>query len=217
MILDLVLIGLAITLDPLPLAAYLVILPSRGGVKKGAAFVFGWLLSLGIVVTVTVLITGGQPPKPQTAPTLAALAIKIAIGVGLVAIAVRQRRRMGRPRKPKKPPKWQASVDNMSPWYAIGIAPLLQPWGLIAAGAATVVQANVSNAGSVLALIFFCVLATASYIFLEVYAGFWPDKNEALLARYRAWMDAHTDQVIIIGCLVLGFWFIVDGLYLVFS
>jgi hypothetical protein len=105
----------------------------------------------------------------------------------------------------------------MSPWYAIGIAPVLQPWGLIAAGAATVVQANVSSAGSVLALIFFCVLATSSYIFLEVYAGFWPDKNEALLARYRAWMDAHTDQVIIIGCLVLGFWFIVDGLYLVFS
>jgi hypothetical protein len=211
------LIGLAITVDPLPLAAYLVILPSRGGVKKGAGFIFGWLLSLGIVVTVTVLITGGQPPKPQTAPSLAALAVKIAIGVGLVAIAIRQRRRMGLPKKPKKPPKWQASVDRMSPWYAVGIAPVLQPWGLIAAGAATVVQANVSNAGSVLALIFFCLLATSSYIFLEVYAGFWPDKNEALLARYRAWMDAHTDQVIIIGCLVLGFWFIVDGLYLVFS
>jgi hypothetical protein len=216
-ILDLILIGLAITLDPLPLAAYFVILPSRGGVRKGAAFIFGWLLSLGIVVTVTVLIRGDQPPKPQTVPSLAALAVKIAIGVLLVGIAIRQRRRMGRPKKPKKPPKWQASVDRMSPWYAVGIAPLLQPWGLIAAGAATVVQANVANAASVLMLFLFCVLATSSYIFLEVYAGFWPDKSAALLARYRAWMDAHTDQVIIIGCLVLGFFLIVDGLYLVFS
>ncbi len=216
-LLDLLLIGLAITLDPLPLAAYFVILPSQGGVRKGAAFIFGWLVSLAIVVTVTVLITGDEPPKPKTAPSVAALAVKIAIGVVLVGIAIRQRRRMGRPKKPKKPPKWQASVDRMSPWYAIGIAPLLQPWGLIAAGAATVVEARVSNFASGLALFFFCVLATSSYLFLEVYAGFWPEKSNALLARCRTWMDAHTDQVIIIGCLLLGFFLIIDGLYLVFT
>ena len=106
---DLVLIGLAIALDPLPLSAFLVVLPSKRGKKKGAAFVLGWLASLAIVVTVTVLTTGNNPPEPDTAPSLADLAVKIAIGVGLVAIAVRQRRRMGRPQKPKKPPKWQAS------------------------------------------------------------------------------------------------------------
>ena len=55
MVLDLVLIGLAITLDPLPLTAFMVVLPSERGVRKGAAFVFGWLVSLAIVVTITVL------------------------------------------------------------------------------------------------------------------------------------------------------------------
>ena len=43
-------------------------LPSRRGVAKGAAFVFGWLVSLAIVVTATVLATGNNPPKPDTAP-----------------------------------------------------------------------------------------------------------------------------------------------------
>ena len=80
MVLSLVLIGLAITLDPLPLTAFMVILPSRRGVRKGAAFVFGWLVSLAIVVTVTVLATGNNPPKPNTAPSLASLAVKLAIG-----------------------------------------------------------------------------------------------------------------------------------------
>ena len=56
--LDLVLIGTAIALDPLPLTAFLVVLPSKRGVRKGAAFVFGWLVSLAIVVTVTVLADG---------------------------------------------------------------------------------------------------------------------------------------------------------------
>jgi Sap, sulfolipid-1-addressing protein len=213
--LDLILIGLAITLDPLPLSAYMILLAAKGGVRKGAAFIFGWLASLAIVVAVTVLATGNSPPKSSTAPSLAALAVKIAIGVGLLGIAVRQRRKMGRPKKPKKPPKWQAGVDNMSPWYAIGIAPLLQPWGLIAAGAATVTQAHVSSVESALALFFFCVIASASYIVLELYAGFKPDEAQMLLKRIRTWMDTHTDQVIIVGSLILGFWLIGNSIYLI--
>ena len=81
MTLNLLLISLAIALDPLPLMAFMVVLPSKHGVRKGAAFVFGWLVSLAIVVTVTVLATGNNPPEPETAPSLAALAVKIAIGV----------------------------------------------------------------------------------------------------------------------------------------
>ncbi len=145
MVLDLVLIGLAIAFDPLPLTAFIVVLPSQRGVVKGAAFVFGWLVSLAIVVAVTVLATGNNPPKPNTAPSLAQLAVKIAIGAFLVAVAIRHRRRMGRPKKPKKPPKWQQHVDSMSPWFAMGLAPAVQPWGLIAAGAATVVEAKLSS------------------------------------------------------------------------
>ena len=38
LVLNLVLIGLAVTLDPLPLTAFLVVLPSKRGVRKGAAF-----------------------------------------------------------------------------------------------------------------------------------------------------------------------------------
>jgi hypothetical protein len=217
MTLNLILIGLAISFDPIPLTAYLVLLPSKRGVVKGAAFLFGWLVSLAVVVAVTILATGNDPPKPQTAPSLAALAVKIAIGVALVYIAVRQRRRMGQPKKPKKTPKWQTGVDNMSPWYAIGIAPLVQPWGLIAAGAATVVQAKVTSFESFMSLFFFCVIASGSYIALELYAGFRPDQSQAFMAQIRKWIDTHTDQVIIIGALALGFWLIGNSLYYIFS
>ena len=214
-VLNLVLIGLAIALDPLPLSAFMVVLPSQRGVRKGAAWTFGWLVSLAIVVTVTILATGDNPPQPNTASSLGALAAKIAIGAGLVALAIRQRRRMGRPKKPKKPPKWQAHVDNMSPWFAMGLGPALQPWGLIGAGAATVVEAKLSSWETYLALFLFCVLASASYLALEIYAGFKPSQSNALLARFRTWMDVHTDQVIILGSLILGFWLIANSLYLI--
>jgi hypothetical protein len=214
-VLSLMLIGLAVTLDPLPLSAFLVVLPSRRGVKKGAAFVFGWLVSLAIVVTATVLATGNNPPKPNTAPSLASLAVRLALGIGLVAIAIRDRRRMRQPKKPKPPPKWQAHVDNMSPWFAMVLAPTLQPWVLIGAGAATVVEAKVSSWQSFLALFGFCVLASASYLAMEIYAAVRPDKSQALLARFRTWIGTHTQQVVIWGSLVIGLWLIANSIYLI--
>jgi threonine/homoserine/homoserine lactone efflux protein len=216
-VLSLVLIGLAITLDPLPLTAFMVVLPSKRGLRKGAAFVFGWLVSLAIVVTVTVLATGNNPPKPNTVPSLASLAVRITIGTFLVWIAIRQRRRIREPKKPKKPPNWQAHVDNMSPWFATALAPTLQPWALIGAGAATVMEAKLSSWESYLALFGFCVLASASYLAMEIYAGFRPDQSEAFLARLKTWIETHTDQVIIFGSLILGFWLIANSLYLILT
>ena len=214
LVLNLVLIGVAVALDPLPLTAFLVVLPAKGGVRKGAAFVFGWLVSLAIVVTITVLATGNNPPKPSTAPTLAALAVKIVLGAVLVVIGVRHIRARGRPKPPKKPPKWQEHVDTMSPWFAMVLAPTLQPWVLIGAGAATVVSAKLSSWTDFLVLFLYCVLASSSYLAMEIYAVVRPDQSLALLARFRTWIEDHTDQVIIIGSLLIGFWLIGDSIYL---
>jgi hypothetical protein len=217
MVFDLILLGLAIAVDPLPLTAFFIVLPSSRGPRKGAAFVFGWLVSLAIVVSVTVLATGNNPPKPNTAPSLAVLAVKTALGVVLVVIGVRHYRRIGRPKPPKKPPKWQAHVDTMSPWFAMGLAPALQPWTLIAAGAATVVQAKLSSWESYLALIGFCLLASASYLVMETYAVVRPDQSRVLLASVRTWIDTHTDQVIIAASLIVGCWLIANSIYLIVS
>jgi hypothetical protein len=206
-----------VTLDPLPLTAFLIVLPSRRGTIKGAAFTFGWLVSLAIVVTITVLATGNNPPKPATVPSLASLAVKIALGVVLVFIALRHIRARGRPKPPKKPPKWQAHVDSMSPWFALALAPTLQPWVLIGAGAATVVEAKLSGWESFLALFAYCVIASSSYLAMELYGVFRPAQSQALLGRFRAWIDSHTDQGIIVGSLLIGLWLIGNSIYLIVS
>jgi hypothetical protein len=203
-VVNLMLIGLAIALDPLPLTAFLVVLPSQRGTIKGASFVFGWLVSLAIVVTITVLATGNNPPRPATVPSLASLAI-------------RHIRARGQPRPPKNPPRWQEHVDSMSPWFALGLAPALQPWVLIGAGAATVVEAKLSSWQSFLALFVYCVLASSTYLAMEIYAVARPGPSQELLARFRTRIDTHTDQVIIAGSLIIGFWLIANSLYLIIS
>jgi hypothetical protein len=215
--LDLLLIGLVITLEPIPLTAFMLVLMSKGGVRKGAAFIFGWLVSLAAVVALTVVFTGNKPPKSNTAPSLAAIAVKILIGVVLVIIALRRRAKMGQPKKPKKPPKWQTGIDNMSPWLVVGLAPLTQPWGLVAAGVATIMEAKLSSAESYIALFLFCLVSTLVYLVMEIYAGFRPDRAQAIMAGIRTWIESHTDQVIIILSLVLGLWLVGKSIYVLVS
>jgi hypothetical protein len=215
LILSLVLIGLAISLEPLPLTAFILVLASQGGVRKGAAFIFGWLASLAIVIAVTVLVTGNNPPKTKTAPSVAALAVKILIGAVLLVIAARRWRKLGQPKPPKKTPKWQTGIDNMSPWFAVALGPLTQPWGLVAAGVAVIVEAKLASWQDYLALFLFCVIATATYLAMEIYAGFKPAETQAFLTRTKTWIDTHTDQAIIVVSLVLGFWLVGNSIYLI--
>jgi len=213
-VLDLLLIGLGITLIPFPLTAFVLVLGAQKGTWKGLAFILGWLACLVAVIAAVIVATGNNPPKPQTVPSDAALAVKVAAGVVLILLAVRERRRRGRPRKP---PAWMDSLDRLSLWAAAGLAAFLQPWTLVAAGAATVLEAKLSTPGSFLALIIFCLLATSSYLYLELYAVFRPARADALLVRLRTWLESHQDQAIIVICLLLGFWLAGNSIYLLLS
>ena len=214
MVLDLLLIGLGITLEPV--SGHRVH-PAPGGQKgsrKGLAFILGWLACLVVVIGAVVALTGGKPPRPQTVPSTAVLAVKLALGIVLILIGLRQRRRAGRSRKP---PAWLARLDSLSLWSAAGLAAFLQPWTLVAAAAATVAQAKLSTAGSYLTLMAFCLLATSSLLYLEIYMAVAPAAAASRLERLRAWLESHQDQVVVAVCLLLGFWLAGKSIYLLVS
>ena len=205
-------IGLAITLEPITLVAFILLLAAKGGIWKGLAFILGWLACLVAVVAAVVLATGGNPPRQHTAPSTAVLVIKALLGILLIWIGIRRRRRRGLPRKP---PTWMGWLDRMSPWAAVGFGAFMQPWSLVAIGAATVVQAKLSTAGDWLALVMFCLLATSSFLVMELYAALAPEAAQVRLGRIRTWIDTHTDQAIIIGSLALGGLLLADSIYLI--
>ena len=61
----------------------------------------------------------------------------------------------------------------------------------------------------------YCLLASSSYLAMEIYAVVRPGQSQALLARVRTWITAHTDQAIVAGNLILGFWLVGYSIYLV--
>jgi threonine/homoserine/homoserine lactone efflux protein len=217
MTLTLLVLAIAIALEPLPLTAFIIVLASHNGLRKGWAFIVGWTLSLAAVVLLTVALTGNSPPRPNTAPSTAALWVKIVIGLVLLVIAARQRAKLSRPKVPKPPPKWQQQIDEASPLYVAGLAFLLQPWGLIAAGAATIVDAHIGSWSDVLPLIMFALVATSSYLTIALFATRRPDATAARLERLRTWFDSHTDVLIAWLAFVVGVYLVVDSAYLLLT
>ena len=139
---DLVLLGLIITLEPVPVAGFILLLSTTDGTKKGLAYIAGWVACLVATVVGTLAVTGGHPPRAHSLPGRGVSAATVLLGVILVTFAVIERRRLrAGPRAPKPPPKWASKVDNMSPWASAGLGVLLQPWPLVVAGAALVAEA----------------------------------------------------------------------------
>jgi len=214
MVLDLLLIGLGITLEPFPVTGFILLLSAERGSIKGLAFILGWLACLVAVIALVFLATGNQPPAPQSTESTALAAAKLALGVALIGFGVQRHRHLGRPRKP---PAWMARLDHISVWAAAGLAAFLQPWTLVAAGAATVASAKLSTVGSYLMLLGFCLLATASFLAAELYATFAPAAAAPRLKQLRTWLDTHQDQMIVGICLLLGFWLAGKSIYLLVS
>ena len=210
MVADLVLLGLGIALQPARLSGFILILSSKDGTKKGLGFVLGWLACLVLVIAVVVLVTGGRPVRFHTLPATLVQVAKLALGIALIVMAAVQSRKRGQPRILTV---LLSRLDTMSPWTAAVIAAIVQPWTLVAAGAVTVAEARLSGAGDYLALAAFCLLATSSFIVLEVYAVREPAAAGTRLAALRTWLDAHGNQVIIVVFLVLGLWLTGHSIY----
>lgn len=210
MVLDLVVIGVIITLGPVHNTTFIILLSSAKGVRMGLAFILGWLASLVALIAVVTLITGGRPPVHRGTSSTAVLAFKLALGLGLVLYGEHKWRQGVRPRAS---PKWFARLDHVSGWMAAGFGVLVQPWAAVAAGGATVVAAHLSSIGSYLALMAYVLLASASILAMELYTTFRPAAAKARLTGLRTWIEGHQDQALVSLSLALGLWLVGRSIY----
>jgi threonine/homoserine/homoserine lactone efflux protein len=207
---DLILIGLACSLEPIPLTAFILVLSTEHGTRKGLFFLAGWIISLAAVIGLTLAFTAGKPPAPNTAPSEGVLAAKILVGVGLIVFAWRYRRR---PPTEHSQPGWMKRIDTMSVWAAAILAFLVQPWGLVAAGALTITEADTSHGSDVVSIVLFALLATLSLLVMETYAVLRPEAANDRLTGLRRWMDVHRAQVIVYLSVIVGLWLIGKSTY----
>jgi hypothetical protein len=156
-------------------------------------------------------ITGGKPLKTESTPSTLTLVIKIVLGCGLLVVAWRQRARRGR--STRATPAWMTKLDRVNFAGAMGASFLLQPWLLVAAGAATATGADLSSPVTVAILAGYCILATSTYLVMQAYGVLSPEAARTRLDGFRQILTDHRDQVIIILCVVIGLWLIGKSAY----
>ena len=212
MLLDLFLIGLVVTLEPIPITAMILLLATEGGLLKGLGYVIGWMVTLVAIVALVVLVTGGKPLIPNSNPSTGALAVKLAVGVVLVVIAYR---RWGswQTAAPKSQPKWMTGINRVNPLTAAGLGFLLQPWVLVTAGVADITQAKLSSPLQYLAVFAFCLLCSTSLLVMESYAALRPAKVQTALDALLQWITSHRDQAIVFLSLGLGLYLMAKSIY----
>jgi len=208
---DLIPLALFITIEPLPIIGFILVLSTDRGIKNGAAFIGAWFACIVAIIVATLALTGGKPLSTASAPATATLVANVVIGLGLLALAI-ERRMHPRP-EPPPAPSWAKRLDDLHPGGAAALGVLLQPWPLVAAGAADVAAADLSKAASVAQLVIFAIVATASLLAMQIASMASPEAAHARLERLRGWIDRHRNQAITVLAFVVGLWLTAKGIY----
>jgi len=57
------------------------------------------------------------------------------------------------------------------------------------------------------------VLATSSYLVLELGAAFRPERAQYIATGIRTWIQSHTDQAIVLGSIGVGLFLVASSAY----
>ena len=115
--------------------------------------------------------------------------------------------------EPPPPPGWAKRLDDLHPTGSAVLGVLLQPWPLVEAGAADVMNADLSKAASIAQLVAFALLATSSLLAMQMWSMASPEAARAKLDALHAWIDRHRDQAITILAFLVGGWLVAKSVY----
>lgn len=200
--------AMAIALTPIQIVAAVVVLGGRHGRAGGFAFLTGWLVALGALVTVTMLLVEKLGESDRT-PTPLLHWLQLTAGLLLLAMAMRMWRR--RPNDSEEPatPKRLASLGEAG------------PVGAFMAGASTaaanpkIIALVLSSATSFAYLVFsawqlaaiailFVLLGSAPLISLVVAHATGGPATASRIRDFKGFMLRHNDVILTVVLAMLG-------------
>jgi cytochrome c biogenesis protein CcdA len=201
--------AVGVAISPIPIVAVILMLFSNRARVNGPAFLLGWVIGLGIVVTVVYIVSDQANVATSSSASNNTSTIKIVLGALLVLMAVRHWRARPAPGETAPMPKWMSAIDGFTPVKAAGAGVVLSavnPKNLIltAGAAATVAQAGLSGSDAAVSLAVFVVLASISIVVPVVWALVGGDRARHVLDTWKSWLGEHNAAVMAVVLLVLG-------------
>jgi hypothetical protein len=207
--------ALGLLVSPVPIVAVILLLVSRGGVAKAAAFETTWLVA-SFAVVLGLARLAALLPRPHGAHLAGwERAATLAAAVGLLAAAGVEAVRLRRGASGSTP-RWMTAVDDVTPPRAVGVALALllaNPLnaGMLLGASLELSHRRLHTAGAGLAAALFTL--AASLAVLAPYAvALVAGPRSPLLHRARRWLIAHNGLLSCALLLAFGAVFLVRGL-----
>lgn len=210
-VLAIVALGLLASLSPATIVVFILVLATTRARVNAAAFLIGWGVSLIVVFCASYAI-GASHQTQQGSGYTAVRIIEILLGVALLFAAGRQWRTRHRPRTSSGvPPALEARLKRLSPWEAVIVGILKEPWTLTAAAAVVVVSRHSALYIAVIALVLFLVISTATVGLTFLYFARRPGEAQQHLHALRDRLVRAGPVVAAVVALVVGLYLIGDG------
>jgi hypothetical protein len=215
LLVEVAVLGVAVALtSPGSVVTVIALLSMSFGVRRGLAFIVGWVLAIGVIAVLMVFVLHGQDfHSKHTAPSRTASSVEVLLGFLLLIVAARTYRRPHRAPKTQSQPRWLAQVDRSHWSLEVVVGAVMLSYALTITAAAETLKANV---GKVEAAAAGLVFAAASIITIAAPLAITarsPDRAEHVLAAWRSWVLAHSRSIALIGLMVVGAALIAKGAY----
>ena len=205
LIVSVVLLGLAVALSsPTSVLAVLVILEITSGVRRGVAFVVGWVATIALFGVVLVLFPAFDFQRSQTTPSRAASIAELVIGAALVAGAVVVHRRPVR-ETPKDPiPEWLTRLVGRHWAVAFAAGAFMLTYSLTIVAALEILKAHVGTVDQIVAYAVYGVTSILTIMVPILITLVAPERAAATLTAFRQWLTNHSRTISVVLLAVIG-------------
>ena len=216
-LLTLLLLALALAVQPWSVLAAVLLVTSERGVAKTMSYVAGWVLALAAVAAATIAL---YPAEPKAAAGAALTSwVEIAAGTALGAWLLRRRRLDSaepdeQPRGTQPPgsqPKWMARLDSMSLFPAFVLGAFLPNYAVVVAAVSNVVQAGLTQTQAAVVLILFIAVASAGVAAPLLLLVFRREDAPRIYGTWRAWLIANGQRVLTVVLAIVAVLLITKG------
>jgi hypothetical protein len=207
--------GLAVAFtSPGSVVTIIVLLSMSAGLRRGLAFVCGWLLAIGVLLALVVVVLHGQDfSSKHTTPSRAASALELVLGGLLLVGSARVYRKPNKEKGPQATPRWLERIDRTHWSMAVAVGAVMLSYALSLAAGAEILKANVSAADAAAAGVVFALASIVTIAAPVVIVIVAPERSAEVLASWKAWLLTNSRSIALIALMVIGALLIVRGAY----
>jgi hypothetical protein len=188
--------ALGIALNPTPIVAAILLLTSNRGMRKGIAYLVGWLIGLITLLTTVVLVVSSRDYRRASFTAQLTDWALLSFGVVLLIMAWIQWRKRPLPDEESLSLKWlrgMVQVNSFEAWSAGLFFGLFSVRNILLTGAAAMIMGEsiMSTDGMLFSCLLFVTIASLGIALPVMLAATQSDQANATLTEWENWLSLH--------------------------